>query len=81
LTLYQLTGKTKYREAFEETFAFVVKHQIHPGGGWRATLNADGSVSNGRLSSMWQGAYHNGRALLLCEQLLSKDPAFKAGAQ
>ena len=70
LTMHRLTGKKGYREIFDRTFDFVVKHQIADGGGWRATLKSDGSVENDRLSSMWQGAYHNGRALMMCEELL-----------
>jgi len=72
LTMHHLTGKKKYREHFDQTFAFVVKHQIAKGGGWYATLERDGSMKNDRLSSMWQGAYHNGRALMMCEELLRK---------
>ena len=70
LTLYRLTGKQEYRERFNETFAFVVDHQIHPDGGWRASLDSEGRIQNPSRSSMWQGAYHNGRALMLCEDLL-----------
>ncbi|MEO1528479.1 MAG: AGE family epimerase/isomerase [Planctomycetota bacterium] len=70
LTMYRLTGKKKYADAFRRTFQFVSDHHIHPDGGWRATLNAAGVELNGSRSSMWQGAYHNGRALLMCEKLL-----------
>lgn len=70
LTLYQMTGESQYRDRFDGTFAFVSEHQVAPDGGWYATLNEDGSVLNPRRSSMWQGAYHSARALLLCERML-----------
>ncbi|QDV23785.1 AGE family epimerase/isomerase [Aureliella helgolandensis] len=71
LTMQQFTGDRKYREAFDRTFDFVTTYQIASQGGWWATLNPDGSlVEHPSRSSMWHGAYHNGRALLLCEQLL-----------
>lgn len=73
LTLYELTGDEKYKRLFDETFEFVEKHQVAPEGSWWATLKEDGSLGQNRTrTSMWQGAYHNGRSLLLCEQLLNK---------
>ncbi len=76
LTMHQLTGEQHYRDLFDETFDFVERHQIADVGGWWATLNEDGSVGeNQTRTSMWQGAYHNGRALLRCEQMLRSSAA------
>lgn len=81
LEMYRLTGKSKYLDVFQRTFAFVQQHQIVPadqGGGWWATRNADGSAhSNKSRSSTWHGAYHNGRAMLLCRDLLREMAANK----
>ena len=72
LELYRQTGDARYYQAFVRTLDFCEQHQIAPGGGWWATRKADGSASdNDSRSSMWQGAYHNGRALLLSAKLLS----------
>lgn len=72
LTMHRLTGEEKYKRLFERTFEFVEQNQVARSGGWWATLNADGTPAKDTVrTSMWQGAYHNGRALLLCEQLLS----------
>ncbi|TWT76214.1 Cellobiose 2-epimerase [Planctomycetes bacterium CA13] len=72
LRMHALTGDEKYRTIFEQTFDFVQQHQIAPEGGWWATVNQDGSKIPGTArTSMWQGAYHNGRALLMCEQMLN----------
>lgn len=71
LELFRLTGEAKYYRAFEGTLDFVERHQVAPGGGWWATLRSDGTASGSDTrSSMWQGAYHNGRALLLSAILL-----------
>lgn len=72
LELYQLTGDARYYTAFVRTLDFIEKHHLAPGGGWWATREADGSASaNDSRSSMWQGAYHNGRALLFSARILS----------
>ena len=74
LTLERLTGDQQYRKIFDETLDFVEQHQVSKLGGWWATLNEDGSVGdNQSRSSMWQGAYHNGRALLMCEKMLREN--------
>lgn len=73
LELYRLTGDPKYYRAFSRTLEFVQRHQVAADGGWWATRTADGSAhANTSRSSMWQGAYHNGRALLLCAEMLSQ---------
>jgi mannose/cellobiose epimerase-like protein (N-acyl-D-glucosamine 2-epimerase family) len=73
LTLYRLTGDDKYWTAFQETLDFIEEHHVAAQGGWWANLNADGSLDDAPIrTSMWQGAYHAGRALLLAEELLRK---------
>ena len=73
LTMEKLTGDSAYFQYFAETLDFIEQKQIAKQGGWWATLNEDGSLGQSRSrTSMWQGAYHNGRALLLCEQLLRR---------
>ncbi len=66
LEMYRLTGKPEYYAAFAKTFDFVQKHQIAQEGGWWATRKADGSAQGNARTGPWQGAYHNGRALILC---------------
>jgi mannobiose 2-epimerase len=71
LTLYEMTGNPRYYEAFRGTLDFIEKHQVCPKGSWYATLQADGSgAEKASRTSMWQGAYHNGRALLQSARLL-----------
>ena len=41
-------------------------------GGWWATRNADGSARGNARTGPWQGAYHNGRALILCAKMLEE---------
>ncbi|MEM7473441.1 MAG: AGE family epimerase/isomerase [Planctomycetota bacterium] len=74
LTMHEMTGDAKYREVFDRTFEFTKNHHIAPAGGWWDTLNEDGSVGDKKVrTSMWQGAYHNGRAMLKCAEILSRD--------
>ncbi|MBX3743874.1 MAG: AGE family epimerase/isomerase [Verrucomicrobiae bacterium] len=71
LELYRITGRPEHYQAFARTLDFIEQHQIAPDGGWWATLNENGSAHpNPSRSSMWQGAYHSGRALLLSSQIL-----------
>ena len=72
LELYQLTGKTAYHDVFSQTLDFVEKHQVAKEGSWWATRAADGSPRGDTRTSMWQGAYHNGRAMLRCADLLEE---------
>jgi mannose/cellobiose epimerase-like protein (N-acyl-D-glucosamine 2-epimerase family) len=72
LELYQLTGDPRYYDAFAQTLDFIEQHQVAPDGGWWATRNEDGSAPRTAVrSSMWQGAYHAGRALLLSSKRLA----------
>jgi mannobiose 2-epimerase len=72
LEMYRLTGRTEYYNTFCQTLAFVEKHQVAREGSWWATCEADGAPRGNQRSSPWQGAYHNGRALLLCAKLLDE---------
>ncbi len=71
LELYQQTGDVKYWMAFMKTLDFIEKHHLAPGGGWFATLEADGKVISSNRATMWQGPYHTGRALLRCAKMLA----------
>jgi cellobiose epimerase len=65
LELYQLTGKAEYYEAFSKTLDFCAKSHVAKEGGWWATRNPDGSQAPDKTrTSMWQGAYHAGRAMI-----------------
>jgi mannobiose 2-epimerase len=71
LEMYRLTGDERYFRAFTETLEFIVEHQVAEKGGWWATRAEDGGPHrNESRTSMWQGGYHNGRALLLSAWLL-----------
>jgi mannose/cellobiose epimerase-like protein (N-acyl-D-glucosamine 2-epimerase family) len=70
--MFELTGRREYHDAFAQTLDFVAKYQVAPKGGWWATRKADGSAAGTSRTSMWQGAYHSGRAMLLCARLLER---------
>jgi mannobiose 2-epimerase len=70
LEMFKLTGRREYYDAFAQTLDFVEKHQVARKGSWWATRKTDGSPSGTSRTSMWQGAYHNGRSMILCARLL-----------
>ncbi|MBI3870082.1 MAG: AGE family epimerase/isomerase [Verrucomicrobia bacterium] len=71
LTLYRETRRPEHFARFVQTLDFIEKHHISSDGGWWATLKADGSLGlNRSRTSMWQGAYHSGRALLWSAKIL-----------
>ena len=72
LELYKLSGDVRYYQAFEETLSFITKHQLAPGGSWWTSCQADGTPLNNLRTSMWQGGYHNGRAMILSAALLDE---------
>jgi mannose/cellobiose epimerase-like protein (N-acyl-D-glucosamine 2-epimerase family) len=72
LELYRLTGRPEYYEVFARTLDYVEQHQIAREGGRWATRKADGSPAGTARTSMWQGAYHSGRALLFCAKRLGE---------
>ncbi|WP_158222687.1 AGE family epimerase/isomerase [Rhodopirellula sp. MGV] len=73
LTLHQLTGDEKYLPLFEGTYKFCEQSLVAKEGGWWNTLTVDGKPDRyPSRTSMWQGAYHNGRALIRCEALLKE---------
>ena len=74
LELYRLTHKLEYYQVFRQTLDFVEKHQVAREGGWWQPA-ADGSARDNVRGSPWQGAYHNGRAMLLCSKLLEEQAA------
>ncbi len=77
LEMYRLTGKSEYYDVFRQTLDFVEKHQAAPAGNWYASRKADGSPLVDTRSSPWQGAYHDGRSMLLCARLLEELAASK----
>jgi len=67
LEMYRTTGDIRYYEAFKQTLDFVEEHQMAPQGSWWAERERDGTASqNASRTSMWQGAYHSGRAMMVC---------------
>ena len=73
LTCYEITNDVAFLELFDETLDFIEKHHVADKGGWYASLKEDGSLGDNKSrSSMWQGAYHNGRALMMCQTMLKR---------
>lgn len=73
LELYRLIGKQEYYDAFSKTLEFCAKYQVAKEGSWWATRAEDGSpTGDTQRSSPWQGAYHAGRAMVICAKWLDE---------
>ncbi len=74
LRMHRLTDDTRYWDSFTRTLDWVVRHQVDwRHGDWHADILPNGRVS-GDKASPWKSPYHNGRAMLCCLDLLSREP-------
>jgi cellobiose epimerase len=74
LYMYRLTGDTRYRTVFEKTLDWVEKNQADgTNGEWYWIVPPDGKPS-GDKGNPWKAAYHTGRAMMECLQLLGYTP-------
>ncbi|MEJ2076677.1 MAG: AGE family epimerase/isomerase [Acidobacteriota bacterium] len=72
LRMYRRTGDPIYRTVFEQTLAWIVKHQVDwKHGEWFSWIGMDGRPS-GMKADPWKGPYHDGRAVLECLRLLAE---------
>jgi mannobiose 2-epimerase len=70
LRMWKLTGDRQYAEVFVKTWNFVEKQQIDwQTGEWWQSVAPDGQ-KRGPKGSVWKAAYHNGRAMMECLELL-----------
>lgn len=77
LIMFRLTEQAEYYEAFVRTFQFVQQQQIAFEGGWWAKIYEDGSRKKDTArTGKWQGAYHSGRTLMMCGDILEQLAGF-----
>lgn len=70
LHMYDRTGDEQYLDVFAETYDFIEEHQVDwDVGEWHSGVTDD-LEAVGRKGAEYKGAYHNGRALLECIDLL-----------
>jgi mannobiose 2-epimerase len=70
LTMYRLTGDREYADAFMRTWRWVHTRQTDwKNGDWFNELRPDGTPT-GPKASQWKEGYHQGRALIVCLELL-----------
>jgi len=68
---WEMTGDSKYSDAVEKVWAWVLNHQVDKeGGDWWAEINADGTPNlKEPKGGNWKTAYHNARC---CFELLKR---------
>lgn len=72
LYLYRLTAEARYFECFGRTLAWIVTRQADwIRGDWYAEITPGGVVT-GDKAGVWKSPYHNGRAVLLGLDVLSR---------
>ncbi len=70
LYMYRLTGDTQYLEIFDKTLDFIEQHLVDwHNGEWHEFITPDGRTG-GSKAHAWKAAYHDGRAMIECLQLL-----------
>jgi mannose/cellobiose epimerase-like protein (N-acyl-D-glucosamine 2-epimerase family) len=76
LDLHRMTGRQDYLDRFVETLRFTLRHVVATDGGWYSHVLPDGSRRAGTpRTAAWQAAYHAGRALFRCTEMLEASPA------
>ncbi len=72
LYMYRLTRDASYLEAFSKTLDFIEKEQVDwKTGEWHEGVAEDGTP-RGTKGHGWKAAYHNGRAMIECLELIKK---------
>lgn len=72
LYLYQLTGEEEFRIYFERILNWIGSRQTDwKRGEWYARVTSGGWV-RGNKADAWKSPYHNGRAMLVCLEILSR---------
>lgn len=66
LNAWQITGDTRYKELFEDSWTFITRYIIdHQNGEWFWGLNADGTIMQEQdKAGIWKCPYHNTRCIL-----------------
>jgi mannobiose 2-epimerase len=80
LDMFRVTRDATYYHAFAQTLDFVERNQVAQEGGWWATRAVDGAaLGDQQRTGPWQGAYHAGRAMILCARWLGQMAEHSAG--
>lgn len=70
LDMYCLTGDMLYFNCFKKTFDWIITHQVDwKNGDWFSSISESGEPS-GEKAGAWKSAYHNGRAVIKCIELI-----------
>jgi mannobiose 2-epimerase len=70
LYMHRLTSDPRYLRVFDRTLDWIERYQLDPvGGEWHETVSLAGAA-RGDKGHAWKAAYHNGRAMIECLELL-----------
>lgn len=72
LRMFERTDNERYLDVFAETWKFINQYHVDEEyGEWHSGVNED-LQPVGRKGAVYKAAYHNGRALLECVQILNR---------
>lgn len=72
LSMYILTQEEIYYGCFSRTFDWIINRQADwEYGDWHAIIAENGEPQGDKAGAMWKSAYHNGRAVTECLEILS----------
>ncbi len=70
LTMYRLTGDGQYLTVFEKTFDLIESKLVDwQAGEWFSRITPDGNSAGGKAHG-WKAGYHNGRAMMVCMEII-----------
>jgi mannobiose 2-epimerase len=70
LYMYRLTRDPQYLEVFQKTLDFIENRLVDwPNGEWHEFIRPDGTIG-GSKAHAWKAAYHSGRSMLECLNLV-----------
>ncbi|MFN3231283.1 MAG: AGE family epimerase/isomerase [Alphaproteobacteria bacterium] len=79
LYFYQRTGEPRYADCFLKTLDWIVNMQADwQGGEWHSLIAPNGRIM-GVKADRWKAAYHTGRSMMTCLELLKSASAERTG--
>jgi len=70
LCMFRLTNEPQYLDIFARTYDYIEKYQVDwINGEWHAVITPRGKI-RGNKADPWKAAYHNGRAIMECLNML-----------
>ena len=75
LYYYQQTGEDRFGACYLQMLDWIVNRQADwAGGEWHSLIAPNGRIMNNKADK-WKGAYHTGRSIMTCLEMLRAEPS------